>query len=132
MGMRLVCRIRSAVPRPTEWVSPNRPKGSSALRCPRRIFSSFGKGGKNSGGGGWPGIDISGIWGGADVNALRLCAYASNSGYGSAARERTKAPFSSRQKSMPAKSCTLFGFFDRLHAFISLLDHLFEFPFTSL
>src|SRR5216684_3563595 len=37
---------------PTEWVSPNGPRGSSELRCPRRIFSSFGKGGKKSGGAG--------------------------------------------------------------------------------
>jgi hypothetical protein len=62
------------VRRPTEWVSPNGPRGSSELRCPRRIFSSFGKGGKKSGGVGWPGKERSGKLGGAEVNALRLCA----------------------------------------------------------
>lgn len=48
---------------------------------PRRIFSSFGNGGKKSGGGGWPGV-ISGMFGGAEVNADMLCAYARSSGYG--------------------------------------------------
>lgn len=68
------------VRRPTEWVSPKRPSGASALRRPRRIFSSLGNGGKKSGGGGCPGSMRSGIFGGADVNALRLCAYARSSG----------------------------------------------------
>ena len=68
--------------RPTECVSPKGPRGSSALRCPRRIFSSLGKGGKKRGGGGWPGKERSGKFGGAEVNALKLCAYARSSGYG--------------------------------------------------
>jgi len=67
---------------PTEWVSPRRPRGASALSRPLRIFSSLGNGGKNKGGGGWPGSVKSGMFGGADVNALRLCAYARSSGYG--------------------------------------------------
>ena len=67
---------------PNECVSPKGPSGSSALRCPRRIFSSLGKGGKKRGGGGWPGKERSGKLGGADVNALKLCAYARSSGYG--------------------------------------------------
>jgi len=44
--------LRQRSRRPTEWVSPRNPRGASALSLPRRIFSSFGKGGKNSGGGG--------------------------------------------------------------------------------
>ena len=39
-------------PLPTECVSPNIPRGASSLRRPLRIFSSFGNGGKNRGGGG--------------------------------------------------------------------------------
>ena len=65
--------------RPTECVSPSGPSDSSLFIRPRRIFSSFGNGGKKSGGGGWPGI-ISGMLGGAEVNADRLCAYARSSG----------------------------------------------------
>lgn len=66
--------------RPTECVSPSCPSGASALSLPLRIFSSFGNGGKNNGGGGWPGSERSGILGGADVNALKLWAYAKRSG----------------------------------------------------
>jgi hypothetical protein len=77
--------------RPTECVSPNGPRGSSALRCPLRIFSSFGKGGKKRCGGGWPGNERSGKLGGAEVNALRLCAYARSSGYG-IAPAKTRRP----------------------------------------
>ena len=64
---------------PTECVSPRMPSGASSFMCPRRIFSSFGNGGKNSGGGGCPGAR-SGMFGGAEVKAERLCAYASSSG----------------------------------------------------
>lgn len=74
--------------RPTECVSPTFPRGASALSRPRRIFSSFGNGGKNRGGGGWPGMFKSGMFGGADVKALRLWAYARSSGYGMAAASR--------------------------------------------
>lgn len=59
---------------PTVCVSPNRPSGASAFKRPLRIFSSLGNGGKNRGGGGWPGSERSGMFGGAEVNALRLCA----------------------------------------------------------
>lgn len=79
---------------PTECVSPKGPRGSSALRCPRRIFSSLGKGGKKRGGGGWPGKDRSGKLGGADVNALKLCAYARSSGYGIAPIKEKKQGYS--------------------------------------
>ena len=65
----------------TEWVSPRMPSGASSFMWPLRIFSSFGNGGKNKGGGGWPGAK-SGMFGGAEVNADRLCAYARSSGYG--------------------------------------------------
>ena len=50
-------------------------------RCPRRILSSLGKEGKNRGGGGWPGKERWCRLGSADVNALRLCAYARSLGY---------------------------------------------------
>lgn len=59
---------------PTECDSPKVPNGASALRRPRLIFSSLGNGGKKRGGGGWPGSVTSDIFGGAEVNALRLCA----------------------------------------------------------
>lgn len=68
----------------TECVSPRMPSGASSFMWPLRIFSSFGNGGKNNGGGGWPGAR-SGMFGGAEVNAERLCAYARSSGYGMAA-----------------------------------------------
>jgi len=67
-------KTRIILRRPIECVSPKSPRGASALSRPRRIFSSFGNGGKNSGGGGCPGSVRSGMLGGADVNALRLCA----------------------------------------------------------
>lgn len=74
-GKHAYCRDEQMYARrPTECVSPKIPRGASALSRPRRIFSSLGKGGKNKGGGGWPGRVKSGILGGADVNALRLCA----------------------------------------------------------
>ena len=57
----------------TECASPRMPSGASSFMCPRRIFSSFGNGGKNSGGGGCPGAR-SGMFGGAEVKAERLCA----------------------------------------------------------
>ena len=60
------------IPLPTEWVSPSGPRGASALSLPLRIFSSLGNGGKNRGGGGWPGSIRSGMFGGAEVNELRL------------------------------------------------------------
>ena len=85
----------------TECASPRMPSGASSFMCPRRIFSSFGKGGKKSGGGGWPGAS-SGMFGGAEVNAERLCAYASSSGYGIAPagrgqRQRVGVPAGARQ-----------------------------------
>lgn len=72
--------LRASVPLPTGCVSPNNANGASAFIRPRRIFSSLGKGGKKSGGGGWPGSVMSGMLGGADVKAERLWAYASSSG----------------------------------------------------
>lgn len=82
LDLSVILDIKWDSRRPTECVSPNKPKGASALRWPRRIFSSFGNGGKNKGGGGCPGRLRSGILGGADVKALMLCAYARSSGYG--------------------------------------------------
>ena len=70
------------IPCPTGCSSPRMPNGASAFSRPRRIFSSLGKGGKNSGGGGIPGMDMSGIFGGADEKALILWAYCRSSGYG--------------------------------------------------
>jgi len=101
--------------RPTECVSPKGPRGSSALRRPRRIFSSLGKGGKKRGGGGWPGKERSGKLGGAEVNALKLCAYARSSGYGiapafacsiAARRTSPSAMIVSRSR-LPSSSCTI-------------------------
>jgi len=60
------------IPLPTECVSPSGPRGASALSLPLRIFSSLGNGGKNKGGGGCPGSIRSGMFGGAEVNELRL------------------------------------------------------------
>ena len=90
------------------------PSGASSFMCPRRIFSSFGNGGKKSGGGGWPGAR-SGMLGGAEVNADRLCAYARSSGYGIAAagtqtekdtgRQRVRVRFEPDLEREAEKSC---------------------------
>jgi len=100
---------------PTECVSPKGPRGSSALRCPRRIFSSLGKGGKKRGGGGWPGKERSGKLGGAEVNALKLCAYARSSGYGIAPafacsmafRRSSPSEMIVSRSRLPSSSCTI-------------------------
>lgn len=60
----------------TLWLSPSPPSGFSTLSRPLRIFSSFGNGGKKRGTGApcTVGALGSGMFGGAEVNALMDCA----------------------------------------------------------
>lgn len=113
-------------PLPTECVSPRIPSGASSFMCPRRIFSSFGNGGKKSGGGGWPGAR-SGMFGGADVNADRLCAYARSSGYGIAAGEyEAQTRVSMHHGRGERTRRTRLGLLDGLYAFLALAHDRIE------
>ena len=102
------------------------------MRRPRRIFSSFGNGGKNNGGGGWPGTDESGILGGAEVNALRLCAYARSSGYGSDATPQKKLNLSEKRegKGAPPVCASLIATIRSSASLIIFSNSLFPFSIS--